>query len=62
MSGLYGNVDDYTTQLRKLESFCQSNSTDASAHFVLAYHYLVMDAKDAAITALKVVVANQPRT
>ncbi|MFN9717576.1 MAG: tetratricopeptide repeat protein [Planctomycetota bacterium] len=61
MSGLYGNPDDYTTQLRKLEAFCQANPEDASSHFVLAYHYLVMDAKDEAIDALQVVVKNQPK-
>ena len=61
MSGLYGNPEDYTTQFRKLEQFCQSNPNDASASFVLAYHYLVTGAKDAAIGALKVVVQNQPK-
>jgi tetratricopeptide (TPR) repeat protein len=61
MSSLYGNSEDYTKQLRKLEQFCKSNPTDPSAHFVLAYHYLVTDSKDAAIDALKVVVANQPK-
>ncbi len=61
MSGLYGNPDDYTTQFRKLEQFCKSNTTDASASFVLAYHYLVTGAKDAAINALQIVVKNQPK-
>lgn len=61
MSSLYGNVDDYQTQLNKLQSFCQSNPNDAAAHFVLAYHALVIDDKDAAIDALKVVVKNQPK-
>lgn len=61
MSGLYGNPDDYTTQLRKLEQFCKSNPIDASANFVLAYHYLVTGSKDAAINALRVVVKNQPK-
>jgi hypothetical protein len=61
MSGLYGDPDDYALQLRKLEKFCNANPTDASAHFVLAYHYLVTDSEEGAIKALKVVVANQPR-
>src|SRR5262249_43218068 len=43
MSSLYGNVDDYQAQLRKLEQFCSANHTDASAFFVLAYEYLVID-------------------
>lgn len=61
MSSLYGNADDYQTQLRKLEAYCQSHPKDASSHFVYAYHCLVLDEKDAAIDALRVVVANQPK-
>ena len=61
MSSLYGNAADYQTQLRKLEQYCRSNPTDAAAYFVLAYQYLVIDSKDAAISALKVVVKNQPK-
>lgn len=61
LSGLYGNPEDYQSQLRKLEQFCKSNPTDASAYFVLAYHYLVIGSKDAAISALQVVVKNQPK-
>ena len=61
MSSLYGNVDDYQVQLRKLEQFCTANPDDASAYFVLAYQYLVIGSKDAAIDALKVVVKNQPK-
>jgi tetratricopeptide (TPR) repeat protein len=61
MSSLYGNVDDYQAQLRKLEQFCKSNPKDAAAYFVLAYQYLVINAKDPAVSALKVVVRNQPQ-
>ena len=61
MSSLYGSVDAYTTQLRKLEGACQSNPGDAAAHFVLAYHYLVGGHVDLAREALQVVVAKQPK-
>jgi len=61
MSSLYGNIQDYETQLRQLEAHCKANPTDASAYFVLAYQYLVTGAKDAAVDALRVVVKNQPR-
>ncbi len=61
LSGLYGNVDDYTAQLRKLERYVASKPTDPSSHFVLAYHYLVMGAEDEAIDALRIVTANQPK-
>ena len=61
MSSLYGNVDDYQSQLRKLEQYCQSNPNDPASHFVLAYQYLATGSKDNAVNALKVVVKNQPK-
>lgn len=61
MSSLYGDTSDYTTQLRKLEEYCKGNPTNPSSAFVLAYHYLVIGEKDAAINALDVVVKNQPK-
>ena len=61
MSSLYGNVDDYQSQLRKLEQYCQSNPNDPASHFVLAYQYLATGSKDSAVNALKVVVKNQPK-
>jgi tetratricopeptide (TPR) repeat protein len=61
LSGLYGNTDDYTQQLRRLEAQCQSNPRDAAAQFVLAYHYLVTGHAKEAVDALRVVVAEQPR-
>jgi tetratricopeptide (TPR) repeat protein len=60
MSSLYGSVDAYTKQLRKLEDYCKSNPGNAAGHFVLAYHYLVGGYADMAAEALKVVVAKQP--
>ncbi len=60
MSGLYGDTADYQAQLRKLEQYCKANPQDASAFFVLAYQYLVIDSKDNAVKALQVVVKNQP--
>lgn len=61
MSGLYGNVDDYTTQLRALEAHVKANPDDAAARFVLAYHYLVMGHNDSAERQLRAVVKVQPR-
>ena len=61
MSSLYGNTDDYTAQLRKLEQYCREHHDDAAAYFVLAYQYLVLGSKDDAIKALQVVVENQPK-
>jgi tetratricopeptide (TPR) repeat protein len=61
MSSLYGSVDDYTAQLRKLEAYVKANPTDPAAMFVLAYHYLVIGQTDAAIRALQEVVKLQPK-
>ena len=61
MSGLYGNPDDYTAQLRKLEQFLDANPNDPSSHFVAAYHYMVIGSKESAIDALRVVVKAQPK-
>ena len=60
LSGLYGNVDAYTAQLRALEAHCKQNPGDAAAHFVLAYQYLVSGYGNAAAEQLKRVVAAQP--
>jgi tetratricopeptide (TPR) repeat protein len=60
LSGLYGNVEAYTTQLRALEAYCKHKPDDAAGHFLLAYHYLVAGHDDAAAAQLKRVIAVQP--
>jgi tetratricopeptide (TPR) repeat protein len=60
MSSLYGSIDTYTQQLRKLEEFCRATPDGAAAHFVLAYHYLVGGHAEMAADALRLVVAKQP--
>ena len=61
LSGLYGNVEAYTAQLRALEAYCKQKPDDAAAHFVLAYQYLVAGYDDAAAEQLKRVVAAAAR-
>lgn len=61
MSALYGNVADYTTQLRKLESYCIGHPSEAACYFVLAYHYLVTGEQDNAVNSLRVVLRNEPK-
>lgn len=61
MSSLYGNSDDYTTQLRKCEAFAKAHPDDAAPYFVLAYQYLVIGSKEAAVEALRIVVKDQPK-
>ncbi len=61
ISSLYASVDTYAGQLRALESHVKQNPDDASARFVLAYHYLVAGHTDSAVAELKAVVARQPQ-
>jgi tetratricopeptide (TPR) repeat protein len=60
MSSLYGSVDTYTGQLRKLEDFCRANPDNAAGYFLLGYHYLVGGHAEMAANALRVVVEKQP--
>jgi len=60
MSGMYSNVDLYTTQLRALESLTKSNPQDAASEFLLSYHYLSCGHNDAAILHLQHVVTLMP--
>jgi tetratricopeptide (TPR) repeat protein len=53
LSSLYGNVADYTTQLRALEAFVKKNPKSSDGRFLLAYHYLTAGHPDAARTQLR---------
>jgi tetratricopeptide (TPR) repeat protein len=55
LSSLYGNVADYTTQLRALEAFVKQNPKSSDGHFLLAYHYLTTGSPDAARSQLQIV-------
>jgi tetratricopeptide (TPR) repeat protein len=61
MASLYPNIDVYTSQLRKLESFVSQNPKSTSGHFVLAYHYLTQGHTEVAVKQLKQVVALAPQ-
>ena len=61
LSGLYPNVDVYTTQLRALEQYARTNPTASDAKFLLADHYLTSGYTDAAAAQLKEVVRLNPK-
>ena len=61
LSSLYTNAEIYTKQLQALEQFVSEHPKDAAGCFVLAYHYLVIDARDAAAGRLQEVVKLQPK-
>ena len=61
MRGLYPDEDTYTRQLRALEEYVRKDPKSADARFVLAYQYLVLGSKDAAVAQLREVVRLQPQ-
>lgn len=52
LSSFYPNTEAYTRQLRALESYVEDNEEDPAGHFVLAYHYLVLEEHAAALDEL----------
>ena len=60
MAGLYPGVDTYTDQLRALEAYARANPNSTSAHFLLAYHYMVQGHQEAAASQFEAVVQLQP--
>src|SRR5262249_50246065 len=48
MKGFYDDADTYTKQLRKLEAAVKKNPKRSDYHFLLAYHYLVLEEREAA--------------
>jgi len=61
LAGLYGNIDTYTEQLRKLEAYRKQHPDAAYAHFLLAYQYLTCGKTAAAGKELKDVVRINPQ-
>jgi uncharacterized protein (TIGR03066 family) len=61
LSSLYASVDTYTQQLRALEAYQKKNPDAVYARFVLAYHYLTIGEKDAAVAQLTEIVKQVPQ-
>jgi tetratricopeptide (TPR) repeat protein len=60
LSSFYESAQPYTEQLRALEQSVREHPKDAAGHFVLAYHYLVLDDRAAALDQLREVVKLKP--
>jgi hypothetical protein len=60
MSALYSDPGLYALQLRSLEDYTLANPRAADAHFLLAYHYMICNHKDASANQLQLVVQLQP--
>lgn len=61
LRSFYPNAQTYFKQLRELEHYVSEHPKDAAGRFVLAYHYLVLDERDAAVGQLREVVKLQPQ-
>jgi tetratricopeptide (TPR) repeat protein len=61
LSALYPDTATYTRQLRALEEYLRKHPDDGAAHFVLAYHYLVLGSKDEAVKQLEKAVRAEPQ-
>jgi tetratricopeptide (TPR) repeat protein len=61
LSSFYTSAQTYTTQLRSLERYVTENPKDAAGHFLLAYHYLALRERDAAVGQLREVIKRQPK-
>jgi tetratricopeptide (TPR) repeat protein len=61
LGSFYPSAATYTKQLRALEQSVKENPKDAAGHFVLAYHYLALEERDAVVGQLREVTKLQPR-
>jgi hypothetical protein len=61
IGAFYDHSDTYTKQLRKLEVAAKKYPRRVENHFLLAYHYLALDERDAASEELAAVVKLQPK-
>jgi predicted Zn-dependent protease len=61
LKSFYDNEQTYKDQLRALEEHSRANPNASEDHFLLAYHYLVLDAKGQAIRQLEEVVKLMPK-
>jgi tetratricopeptide (TPR) repeat protein len=60
MQALYDSPETYTAQLRALEAYIRDRPRDAAARLLLAYQYLVIDDRDAALSQLETGVKLKP--
>jgi len=56
VKSFYADWHTYEKQLKDLKTFVDANPKDGAAHFLLAYHYLVLDEREQAVKMLNRVV------
>ncbi len=61
MSAFYPPGDGYSKQLKALEAHCKANPRAADAYFLLGYHYLVLDDREAAAGAFAAASDLEPK-
>src|SRR5262249_13605794 len=60
LASFYPDTETYTGQLRGLEAYVRDNPDEAAGHFLLGYHYLVLDDRGAALEEFRQVTKLQP--
>jgi TolA-binding protein len=61
LKSFYSSEETYKQHLRALEAYARDNPKAPEIRFLLAYHYLVLDAKEAAISQLEQTVRFSPK-
>jgi tetratricopeptide (TPR) repeat protein len=61
LAALYADKESYPKQLRGLEEYVRDHPDEGNAHFLLGYHYLVLDEHDAAVSQLRVAAKLTPK-
>jgi tetratricopeptide (TPR) repeat protein len=61
MAGMYEKPETYTKQLRDLEAFVSDHPKNGATHFLLGYHYLVVDERKHAIEELRAAAKLTPK-
>jgi tetratricopeptide (TPR) repeat protein len=61
LSGLYSNIDVYTSQLRALEAARDKDPKSAALHFLLGYHYVTCGHADNALAEFRRTLELQPQ-
>jgi tetratricopeptide (TPR) repeat protein len=61
LAALYDNEQTYPRQLRALEEYVRDHPGEGRTHFLLAYHYLVLEEHDSAVAELRLAAKLAPR-
>jgi tetratricopeptide (TPR) repeat protein len=61
LAALYADKQSYPKQLRALEEYVRGHPDEGNTHFLLGYHYLVLDENDSAAAQLRLAAKLTPK-